>query len=509
MTTSRPQVYKLPASLRRVVVPCSEESYTYGSADRNTIGLLFYEEGADWNEHDVVRAMTAPELPKLFGPIYFGSIIHTNSRSFRFGGGQERRLEHTLGLHITTATKFLPSARGGEHNLLFLRYYEAILFFTMGDLYDNCMYLAKFSNCVKCDVKHETCLLQHLPTEQAHVLWTDTQKQLLLFPVTDLLGQYTADLPGLRVPNGGDWKDLELKNWASDIAGHTVIPPAAAQGGYVCTPGTGLTPPHQCDFRDLHGAKADLSDRSRAASETRKFIQTECKRCYFGGLQSHRTWCDRWSPRGCEHGHWTEEHLTNYTLERVAEALKDHDMTLEDLWRIACICGIRFKKKDPHTNRPREWVINRVREVYENGTFRIRILASRTARKAQGEDAMLNNIASLRAFVSPEVWDRYMDAPPMDRATLAIWAHVSAWDHARSYSYYVPNCGFHNCTPSILYVKVYGGDVRMCYQNTVWREDKTFYDLNEVNDYGKGLPLFSIWRKDGHEERINLSGWIR
>jgi hypothetical protein len=476
--------------------------------DRNEIGLLFHQEGADWHHEDIIRVLTAPELQALFGPVYFGALVKIGGR-YHFGNPGDGYGENTLGLHVTTATKFLPTAKGSEHHMLFLRYHEAILFFSMGDLYDNCLYLEKFNNCVKCTVKHAECLLQHLPTDQVHILWAEPGPQPRLFSVTDLLGTYTDALPNLRTPDGGDWKDLGLKNWHHSIGGHTVIPAVAAQGGYVCTPGTGLTAPHQCDFRDLYNAKEALSDRSKAASETRKFIATECKQCYFGGLQPYRTWCDRWSPRGCEHGHWTEEHLTNYTLERVAEAIKDHDMTLEDLWRIAWICGTEFKRKDPHTKRPRGWVVNRVREVYENGVFRIRIIVSRTARKARDTEVTLNNVASLRAFVPTEIWDRYMSAPPMDRETLAIWAHVSAWDHARSYSYYVPDHGFHGCTPSILYVRIRGSDVRMCYQNSVWREDKTFYDMNDVNTYGKGLPLFSIWRKDHYEGRVSLSGWIK
>jgi hypothetical protein len=47
----------------------------------------------------------------------------------------------------------------------------------------------------------------------------------------------------------------------------------------------------------------------------------------------------------------------------------------------------------------------------------------------------------------------------------------------------------------------------MCYQNSVWREERHFDDFNGIHAYSRVLPLFSIWQEEYYEERILLSSW--
>lgn len=514
-------------SLRYVVTVCAAD---FQDKEPN-IGLLFVDRERlvkAPTEEDIANILTHDDLEAVFGPRYWGAAFCWILQSGRSWVRDEAPRQH--GVFVSTNNVLFDKAGLVEHTY-YLRNGELLTKVSTDDAHNKCIRLMKLMGCEKCSLKGYECIQGNIPDAVPVVaikdrVWGDpNQLRLPIVSFERVLPDHAAgrifgedywDKLDERVIDYDDWKDLKYRNWRSVIAGHQLISPLATNPDAPAPTAKSVRRMCHHDFRDVESARDAISDRSRAAAETRNRIRTECSKCYFGGkTYGHPrkpTPCCRWRVRVCEHGAWTEERLVDYTLEKFARVLEDTPFDLESMWRVAYVSGVFFKKKSEHTGRPRQWVICRITKGYRySSEGKLEVIASRTARDARGPMVSLTSPQEVRDFLSPEVQELWDNPKPMDREAFAIWLHLAITTCGRSYSYYFSTdkcCGFGSVSPSLGWVGLCSYGVKRCLWLSREERETTFSSLQEVFNHYEDLLLFHI-REEENETKPHLYAHVR
>jgi hypothetical protein len=403
---------------------------------------------------------------------------------------------------INSFPHFLPTANELDSEVIYLKHDHVVHRISVADLVDRCFHLHRLMGCETCPHIGYTCLLDHHGGKPNHT-WRKDSPQLY-FPFFEDFQLPSAQEFDAKWFDLDDWRDLRFKNWKSQFAYYTVVPPLAT-AHHPTTPGTpSFRLPYEHDFRDMEGAQEDLSSRAREGVATRKTRREQCTKCYFGGsttFRGHTTnhACTKYSPRWCKHGAWTQEELTRVTLAYTEEALAKSNFTLNDLWLVAHVAGIGFPKRNPDTNRNREWVISRLDAVGE--AQKLKVIARRTGRGSWYETVELDSAKAVYAFLSKGtrlVWDE-AKKKKRDDDQLALWLQLASLRHGKSYSFYWSSkkgdaCGFGSCAPLVGYVSLhsYGAHVQLWLSNE--KRDVYLGDFQEMFNRYEQLPLFNMWQ---------------
>ena len=302
-------------------------------------------------------------------------------------------------------------------------------------VYDTCRELMKFINCRKC-VKQ--CSL--LPSQRAAWQLVPEVRTQIPLPLTDTLDLISTTLHPTSCECLGDYG---WKAWKTQVAGHTYVPPRLTQ-----TDEPGMSPDapqwalaYTHNFRQVEEVHREFSERSKRAAATRKILRTECTQCCFA-------WhCDKYYASHCEHGAWKEEEVTEALLKVHAPFIAQSHQSIEELWRIAHICGVFFKK-----NRC-SWTVSGLTTY---GTKEVVVRLERTAKRARYDTKHLP-ISELRDWLPLEMQALYDEPPPVDKRLFAMWLqyHGVLWDKSYSFMYSSPSSvGFGSCDPRIGYVAV-------------------------------------------------------
>lgn len=494
----------LQSDLRRVMTVARAFPHT----GRAQVCFLFAWQLAEIPEKERIRLMFSAEVEACLGPTYFGAFVPCSERCYVRYHHTEQQLRPTHADKIPRAfminafPQFLPTANEPDKEVIYLRHHHLIHRIAIADLIDRCYHLHRLMGCDTCPRVGYRCLLDH-HGDGPNQTWRKDRKQL-----------YFAFLDQFKLPEPekfdakwfdlDDWRDLRLKNWKSQFARYTVVPSLAT--AYNPTqPGTpAFRVPFEHNFFHIEDVQEELSSRAREGVQTRKTRREQCTKCYFGGTSTFRGHttnhtCSKYAPRWCKHGAWTEEEVVRCTLEYVDAALSKSSFTLDDLWLVANVAGIEFHKKNPETNRNREWVISRLETVGE--AQRPVVVARRTCKGCWYETVELTSADEVYAFLSKGtrlVWDE-AKTKPRDDGQLALWLHLACLRFGKSYSFYWSSqksgdCGFGCCAPMVGSVSLHSYGARVQLWLSKEKRNVHLGDFQEMYNRYERLPLFNIYK---------------
>ena len=509
--------------LTRVVVACAS-SYVKDPF----VGLLFVD--TRQTEHtdgaELIRLMRHPDVKALFGTHVIGLRLHC--------GGKNTRLHRQH--WWPTSSRSLDECSGDGFFIttdplcytLEVEFRDAPIFFRLGntivrapttDFTDRCIRLNKALGCDSCDLKGEACLWENLDDDLVIAApEPDDPRQIPLphVPFGTLPRHISRE--AIRQPDYQaaleahqyDWEAWREKKVPRLLAGYTYVS-SQMTSDHAPAPGIhGCRPPYDHMFTGLRDTQQRLSERSKRAAVTQKTIRDECSQCHLGARYSPTCRvqpCGKYGPRNCEHKHWTEKRLADYTLEHLKRATAGTAWHLATLWRLANVMGIPFKRPNKHSGSV-EWVIRRLASSaskYGGEAGDVHVVASptgRTRRRHQSE--VFDTPRKLYAFLSPElkaIWD---NPPPMNRTQFAMWTHVVLTHEGKGYA--TAHCFYYQ--PTHGYVTLVGSR-GIC--TTVWmtthERDHCFYNWRDMfSHYGDTLPWFSPLREESdHKKQLYAS----
>jgi hypothetical protein len=522
----------LSNDLRYVVTVCAAD---FKDKDQD-IGLIFVDRnnvGVPPTVETITNILMHDDLEAIFGSHYWGAALSWVMQSGR-GWLQEDTPQHH-GVFVSTNNLLFEKAGLVSRREYYLRYGELLTKFSGQDAHDKCILLMKLMGCEKCSIKPYECLQQNVPKAIPIVAIKERQvdpRQLCIpnvsfervlpgYAAGRIFGERYWEQLDERLMNYDGWRALKFVNWKSVIANYQLISPLSTHPDVPAPTVRSVRRLCHHDFTDIETNRDALSERSRAGAETRKRIRTECSKCYFGWTTNYNKKvvhpCCKWRVRGCEHNAWTEERLVDYTLERFERTLEGTPWDLESMWKVACVCGVFFKKKSEHTGRQRQWVLQRIYQRYGSQTENsIAIVASRTSRDARGPEQYATSPQAVRNFLSKELQAQWDDTPPMNRERFALWLHLAITSTGRSYSYVFngkDGCGFGSTSPAVGWVSLdtrgygYGGATRCLWLSREERT-RTFTSFKEIFDHYEDLLLFGIAKKED-EVSPSLHPYVR
>jgi hypothetical protein len=477
-------------------------------------GLLFVDRIQGLSGEDIVSLMLNEKVKQRLGSSFLGFRVRHSDPRLRWGRRAENKEESAptyYGLLLTTEAQqhVLADAPQEKGRFIYLRLGEVVAASSLEGLVDRCVMLNRGLGCDTCPAYGAECLALNLPERMPVIRRIpDTNEEL---PLPGSNEVWTARLRDdmasaqRQLLLSHTFNELRegLKSWQSTIGGFLYLSPGVTQSDPFRPGGSEnfCRTASEHYFNYLESVHSELSKRSHAAAQTRVFVQTQCQQCYFGS----RSICDRRWARHCEHGAWTEDRLTEYTLECVRRRLVEtkSTLTLQHLWAIANICGNRFSRRDDRTGRLAEFVVQRVGENSGSGDDTNRhpcIFVSRTARDARRELSTLKffSIKALRRFL-PEVMQKQLDAvPPLtkeNRKQLALWLQLSVTSHGRSYSLVFStknNCGYAWVQPRVGTVQFSGAGIKVELWFAKFERTHNFYSFQRILDHYGQLPYFNI-----------------
>lgn len=517
--------------LRRVVTVCagawSGQNYDNGSTE--TLALLFCDRKRSLTRAEQMALMFHPDVQKLFNDFYYGVELNyeSNNRWHNRRGANDTDDKPSM-FYIVPGGQGLYVLQGDDDKPFFLIRDGYLFETTQQDIFDRCYLMQKWAR------DHEGCRCSWRGDRCVHTFHTlgAVGKKFNGAQVRfGFMDQATAFQPGddwvqreIDTFEWDEWHELKKKHWKSTLGGHVIVPPTATDSDHLNPSTKAIRLPFHSNFTNLENVQDDFAARTKEGAETRRTINKECRVCYFGGeygpysgsTTKHVSKCNKWSPKYCKHGAWTEERLVEYTLERFEAALKTRSQfTLKDTWVIAQLAGIPFKLKAAQTGRKREWQICRISEEYQGqGAKAVRILVARTARDARDLTLKFVSMAELKEFLPKFMLEQleHVSKKPIDREVLAVWAHAAIMSCGRSRNGYFSStdgCGFTSWQSKVgvVFLATYNHvRVQLCLSR---REDYIdFRSFEEMHNYVQDLTLFNITNEE--DDRIpSLHHWMR
>lgn len=522
--------------LRRVVTVCAGawSGRHYDDGDSDTLALLFCDRKRSLTRAEQMALMFHKDVQDVFGDFYYGVEVEfeKSGRSW-YGGSRNTEPEGRPSMfYIVGGGQGLYVLQGDDDRPFFLVRDGYIFESTWQSVHDRCRLMQKFvednKGCL-CTWKGDRCVhTWHTPG----AVGKKPNGAQARFDFMDVSVMFRPDDTWVREKtyalDKDEWNDYKVlhrtKNWKSTLGGHVVIPPTAANSDHLKPSAKAIRLPFHCNFSQLEEAQDDFSNRTSAGADTRRTIHKECRHCYFGGEwgpysgSTKKTVhpCNKWTPKYCKHGAWTEERLVKYTLERFEAGLKKRSQfTLKDAWVVAQLAGIPFKIVAGQTKRKREWQICRISEEYQGQADQsVRILVSRTARDARDLTLKFVSMAELKEFLPEFMLEQLKEVSkkPIDREALALWAHASIMSSGRSRNGYFStddSCGFTSFQSKVgsVILNYRGVRVQLCLSR---REDYIdFGSFKELQDYAHDLTLFNITDEEDDERIPMLHHWMR
>lgn len=518
--------------LRRVVTVCAGawSGRHYDDGDSDTLALIFCDRERDLTRAEQTALMFHPDVRDIFGDCYYGVELEYESSNRWYRNPRSSDMPKMF--YIVGGGQGLFVLKGDDAHPFFLVRDGFIFETTMDAIHERCRLMQKFTaddDGCRCSWRGDRCVhTWHTPGAVAK-FYDGKQIRFAFMDTSSQFEPTEAWLENIYALDKEDWEGHKklhrIKHWRSELAGHVVVPPTATDGDPLRPTTKAIRLPFHCNFTNLEGVRDDFSLRTQAGAETRRTIDKECRHCYFGGeygpytgsTKKHVSKCNKWSPKYCKHGRWTEERLVDYTLQRFETALeKRSQFTLKDAWVIAQLAGIPFKVKAAQTGRKREWQICRISEEYQGqGDKAVRILVSRTARDARDLTLKFVSMEELREFL-PEFMREQMDhvaQKPIDRDVLALWAHASTMSCGKSRCGYFStddSCGFTSWQAKTGAVFLYTStSVRVQFCFTRKEDYLTVHDFKDLYNYADGLMLFNITDEEDDSLVPSLHHWLR
>lgn len=521
--------------LRKIVTVCAGawSGRHYDDGDTETLALLFCDRKRSLTRQEQTALMLHEDVQYLFSDFYYGMEIEFEGSGSRWHWRERKTVEEGPRMfYIVGGAQGLYPLRGDTEKPFFLfregRLYET----TMEAVHDRCKLMQKFSgdgfDCV-CSWQGNKCVhVWHTPGAIASQ-FNDTQtsfdfmKEQQFLPPTEWMEAHTT------VIDKDAWDEhkqtYRLKHWKSQFAGHVLIPPTATAGSPLEPKTKAIRLPFHSNFAHLEQVRDDFSARTQAGVNTRRTINKECRKCYFGREfqyygqgKKNVTPCTKWNPKYCKHGAWTQERLVDYTLECFERTLKARgQFSLQDMWVVAQLSGIPFKLRAAQTNRLREWHICRI----EDGGYgrpdpnHVRVLAARTARDARDNTLPFSSMDELHEFLPPFMREQMQEfrKKPVDRQQFAIWAHLatlSSWKSHTGFFNSDHGCGFTSYQARIGAVfLVENGGVRV---QKLWSKSEnynTYWEFDSVYSAAECLMLFQITDAEEDDCTPSLNHWLR
>jgi len=487
------------SSLDKVVVPCSS---------LGGFSLLF-EDTTTESEVDLkefVRLMASEDLRELFGPRYYGAVVYplgSECESRRWSSVPIDPTNHSCPRVLVTrgwaeAELLLLT---GQHRRFLMRNGDVVGGVDLAEAYDNCRHLMKFDECHECPLRGDgRCLDEHLPAigKVLSIKKPSTSPQLTLFDTTPQVflteAMRLTSLDGIEYD---DWIKLRPQNWVTQLAGYTLIPGVATEDNPLSPSTEGYRSYRKQRFPPaLAVIREELSDRAQNGVKARKTRREQCPKCIFGSKYAA---CKKWAPNRCDHGAWTQEALVSYTLDLAEKRLEGSGFTLEDMWRVAHITGIPFKKQDSNSKRPRLWMVKNIHDGYKDS---LSVQVRRGSRWAADEPQFFNTAEDLYAYLTPELQELWNKTPELNRDDLALWLQLAVTQFGKSYTFQFSSansCGFMECTPTLASVTLYTHYARRV-RTELWVNGEVrhheFGDFEDIYTHFERLPLFSLWAEE-------------
>jgi len=481
------------------------------------LGLLFYND--DGHSEEELRAIVAhDEVRGLLGPTFFGTILQWGPSSWY--------RSHYYNQHLT---EWLPSNTGHREEAYYLapqlwypptvlhpktapilfRAHDHIGRYDTMEMYVGCMAMQKFIDCSKCEDFGTNCLLANMPDPLPQTV-INNGRQLFLPEITKI---QSDELCEIHEQESGfmeidDWAEKHFQSWKSTIAGYTVIPSVATANDALRPGVVGARPPFKHSFSGLDHVREELSNRSKNGVHTRETRRTQCSKCYFGGTHGkHVSTCEKWAPRACTHGAWTEEEIIETTIVGMEPRLKASGFDLEMLWRVSLIAGHRFKRGR------QQWMVSRMRRM-SDGSMAIDL--ARTARKERGETQGITSFDEIYKTLSDEEKERLDRRNEIDRRELALMIQLSVPNAGKGYVCYHEGFVYHQ--PKIAYARLqHNWKAQLGIWGRTYERDVSFNTTDgfaRMVDYFGDLPFFSRLRwgdkeYNGEQSGYRFTHWVR
>lgn len=498
-----------PTPYDKVVTVCAASAARKDAC----IGLLFSDEIIQaapsyteprFKEH-LITILQHEDVARFFGPVVWGQLVSCQPRQALF---------------ISTDISYLDRAGLDTRNTFFIKYHDVIVMCHYEDIYNQCSRLEKLINCNKCHLESDWECVQRnlpeiLPVVAQHIPEIHSDPRQCVFAYSDLYLQREHELQphisGLYIGNCwsaldenlrnyDDWHTAKYHYWKQYIAGYWLVSPIATNHNGLHPAVHSIRMPKEHDFAEVSCNHKAIVSRAENAASTRKTIRTECSHCYFGytTYRSKQMPCNKWSASRCKHGAWTLEELIQITFNEVEKRLTETKscFTLDDLWRIANVCGVPFKRINESTGRTHEWVLSR----YNRETHIVAYKTARSCRSSLGGSCteILHSIEEVTAFLTGDVkeilWSsiKSLNRNNIDECErFAVWLQLASTSQGKGYAGH-PNSGFMWHQPPIGFVSMSGHGVTTALWLTRKERLHHFSSFQAVYNHYQRLLLFSM-----------------
>lgn len=519
-------------SFEHIVTVCATKNNVRSSCRGDeSIGLLFIDTTRETHDdiEELSWLMRHPDVEKFFGRAVMGLRVLRGYKDARhsYWRNQERKPEGDAWL-ITPDVTACFLAEPDPPRPVYLRVGDMIVKVeTTMRTWDSdaCWMLTKTFGCDKCPMNGADCFWANLDRELKIATSAPADpRQLELFcqpppfiAVAAVQHKAYQEENNSHLLDWQTWRDEKQDNLIT-IAGYAYIKPLLTAEQAPAPDTQGCRPPAEHFVSEIERVREALSERTAKRNRTYGTIRRECKVCLFGHYNERRneaTPCQRWSPQRCEHGAWkSEERIVDYTLEILANSLEGCDYTLDDMWRLANVCGQPFQRKmKGRVGGQQEWALCRLTSRYRYGDPpqqpRIQVLARPTGTYARRNNSeLLMTKADVYAFLPDNlkaIWDA---PPPLDRKALALWLHVAITSNGAG-----RRCGWGSYHPEHgrcgLRINYPGYPPRIFTE--LWESRCTgeheFRDFQGIYSYYDRLPWLDVLEKEDSEKNKHAWGY--
>lgn len=459
----------------------------YGFSDSDPwVGLIFVARNAILGVPDLEQVMWDPVIRRVMGDFYMGGPFRWSPRRSSYSWRESIPFDHYdatgthNGLLIAQQPVLLPDCRRNPNTPFYIVTQKRMYRQTVYDMYCNCRDLYRLMGCDRCPAVGETCLYRHLR---------------LLLPQSSLpgFGDDCLDMTSDAFQNSllrqqlrwGDVKDT-FKSGKSKVAGYTYISPVLASLNPTC-PRCSIDVPYALDFESLEDAQAKLRGRAIISAETRRTKRVECTKCYFGGTGYGNTPapCDKYRPRSCRHGAWTEAQIVQATVPPFERHLRLSGLSMRDFYCVLAVAGKPFRQPTENGGYAK-WIVSRVILA----TTPSGILLKRISRTHRNTSEIVGLSELLR--ILPDDLRRIFDeTPKLSPEMTATAIQLSVCNTVRPYTC-MAGC-VREVAPDISHVCAVGTTcIEVGYWLTTYWRTMRFSGLESVANYFQGLPAFNI-----------------
>jgi hypothetical protein len=478
----------------------------YIRAEDPWIGFIFVKRDGSLCFDDLDQISRDRTLREVMGNFFMMGPIQWNTHDREPWG--DDHFDHwsddgqNQGIYVSQRPIYMPDCRRHPRTPLWVFVDGITHKFTVEHMYRECTRLHRLMGCWRCPDAGEACLTAHLK-----IPWPQVPLPGLGDPHIDLDSDNFQEFLR-REQMTWSWAKDTFRPWKDQVAGYTYIPPQLASQ-QPTRPGENVNKPYQLDFHGLDEAREALSNRSKAGIETRRTLRTQCTECFFGGTgyKGSALPCDKYRPRNCPHGAWTEEQVMNATLPPFKAGLESAGFTMRQFEQTLAIAGQPFRRPTEQGGYAK-WIVTKLhleRHSPATNGWRGKVLLKRVARDHRDTWEYLDDLHTLWKMLPPDLRRIFDEAPILPESTLAVAAHMSVCHTIKPYIC-MQGCIREVC-PDISHVRVrWPHQVEVGYWTVTYWRDMSFSGLESVASYFNGtLPGFSLSKyKEGDEFRFHV-----